>query len=371
MRNYFAFMIAIGLALTGLATSTRSANADTHAQGDIIAQGRYIATIAGCTSCHTPDKPEYQNPQTLTIDQIKTIAFDGNDALDISKFLAGGRVFDLGPEGVVYTRNITPDPSTGLGNWTDEQIKLAITTGVDSKGKTLFPVMPYHVYNSMADSDVEAVIAFIKSVNAIKNTVTEKTVNTEGMPTLPYQGGITAPDPSDIAARGEYLVNHVTGCTDCHTPIDPTTGGPLMDKYLAGKQPYEGPWGIVYGGNITPDKETGIGDWSDEEVKRALLSGTGKDGRRLILMPWYAYAALTDEDANAIVYYLKNELPAVHNEIPSASLNPDFVLMAPEALASENSKGILGNKVLVSAAGLILLLVIGIGGFVWYRRKVA
>lgn len=188
----------------------------------------------------------------------------------------------------------SPDPSTGLGNWTNEQIKLAITTGVDSKGKTLFPVMPYHVFtNSMANSDVEAVIAFIKSVNAIKNTVTEKTVNTEGMPTLPYQGGITAQMPIRYRCRGEYLVNHVTGCTDCHTPIDPTTGGPLMDKYLAGKQPYEGPWGIVYGGNITPDKETGIGDWSDEEVKRALLSGTGKDGRRLILMPWYAYAALT------------------------------------------------------------------------------
>lgn len=63
MRNYFAFMIAIGLALTGLATSTRSANADTHAQGDIIAQGRYIATIAGCTLLHAPDNRNIKIPK--------------------------------------------------------------------------------------------------------------------------------------------------------------------------------------------------------------------------------------------------------------------------------------------------------------------
>lgn len=370
MQKYFASIIAIGLALVGLAISTQSANADTPSQGDILTQGRYIATVAGCTSCHTPDRPEYLNPQTLTLDQIKTLAFDGNDALDISKFLAGGRPFDLGPGGIVYTRNLTPDDTTGLGGWTDEQVKLAITTGLDNKGKTLFPVMPYHVYNGMADADVNAVITFLRSVNAINNTVPAKTANTEGMPTLPYQGGIVAPDPSDIAARGEYLVNHVSGCTDCHTPVDPTTGGPLMDKYLAGKQPYEGPWGIVYGGNITPDVETGIGSWTDEEIKRALLSGIGKDGRRLILMPWYAYAALTDEDADAIVYYLKNELPAVHNEIPAASLNPDFVLMAPEALATEDND-ILSNTGLLSTIAVLILIAIAAGGFIWYKRKVA
>jgi len=370
MRKYSVLIVALGLVLVALAIPTKPANADAHAQGDILAQGRYIATIAGCTSCHTPDRPEYLNPQTLTIDQIKTLAFDGNDALDISKFLAGGRAFDLGPGGVVYTRNLTPDDATGLGTWTDEQIHLAITTGLSKDGKTLFPVMPYHVYNGMADSDVEAVIAFLKSVNAVENTVTVKTANTEGMPTLPPQSGIVAPDPSDVAARGEYLVNHVMGCTDCHTAVDPTTGGPLMDKYLAGRQPYEGPWGVVYGGNITPDAETGIGDWTDEEVKRSITEGIGKDGRRLILMPWYAYAAMTEEDANAVTYYLKNELPAVKNEIPTASLNPDFVLMAPEALANEEPS-LLENSQLLTLLGISLLVVIGVAGFVWYKRKVA
>ena len=184
MQKYFASIMAIGLALVALAISTQSVNADTSPQGDILTQGRYIATVAGCTSCHTPDRPEYLNPQTLTLEQIKTLAFDGNDALDISKFLAGGRPFDLGPGGVVYTRNLTPEDTTGLGGWTDEQVKLAITTGANNKGETLFPVMPYHVYNGMADSDVSAVIAFLRSVNAIDNTVPAKTANTEGMLSL-------------------------------------------------------------------------------------------------------------------------------------------------------------------------------------------
>ena len=87
---------------------------------------------------------------------------------------------------------------------------------------------------------------------------------------------------ADLVKRGEYLVNHVSGCTDCHTPVDPATGGPLMDKYLAGKQPYEGPWGVVYGGNITPDVETGIGSWTDEEVKRALVLDPNLAGAHLL-----------------------------------------------------------------------------------------
>ena len=89
-----------------------------------------IATIAGCTSCHTPDKAEYQNPKTFTLEQIQTIAFDGQNAVDSEKFLAGGRLFDLGPAGVVYTRNLTPDKTTGIGKWTDEQVKTAIKTSL-------------------------------------------------------------------------------------------------------------------------------------------------------------------------------------------------------------------------------------------------
>lgn len=366
MRNFFIFNLAFILAFVGLTSLSQSAVAGNNLQDDILSHGRYIATIAGCTSCHTPDKFEYQNPKTLTLEQIQTIAFDGGSAIDTEKFIAGGRLFDLGPGGVVYTRNLTPDNTTGIGKWTEEQIKIAIKTSLSADGKTLFPVMPYHVYNGMADADLTAVVTFLRSVNAVSNKVPTDTVKTDGLPTLPYTQGITAPDPSDKAARGAYLVNSVMGCTDCHTPLDPASGAPIIEKYLAGGQPYEGPWGIVYGGNITPDPKTGIGDWTEEQIKSTMVSGIRKDGRRLILMPWYAYQSLSPEDINAVAFYLKNGLPAVTNEVPAASLNPDFIVMDPASIPTEDkSTGSFIKWVIIG----ILVLLLGATGIFFYRRR--
>lgn len=369
MKKHTVISLSFVVALLFIMALASSARASANQQDDPVARGKYIATIAGCTSCHTPLQAEYQNPQTLTLEQIQTIAFNETQATDQSKLLAGGRAFDLGPAGVVFTLNITPDKNTGIGAWTDDQIKLAVKTGINHKGKLLFPVMPYHVYNSMADSDLESVIAYLHSVKAVENQIPPRTVSTEGMPSPPFQTGITAPAASDKAARGAYLVNSVMGCTDCHTPVDPATGAPQMDKYLAGRQPYEGPWGIVYGGNITPDNETGIGAWSDDEVKRALLSGVGKDGRRLILMPWYAYTAMTAEDADAVVFYLKNVLPAVNNQVPAASLNPDFVVMAPEAQNQSSAENVVMSPIILAVVGIAIILLVSTIAYFVRRRS--
>lgn len=368
MTKQFVLALAFVLSFLFILAIATSAGASNQYQNGTIEHGKYIATIAGCTDCHTPLKPEYQDPTKWTPDQVKVIAFNAGEAADQSKLLSGGRVFDLGPAGILLTRNLTPDKETGLGAWGDDQIKIAVKTGTSSDGHVLFPVMPYHVYNTMADADLDAVVAYLRSVKAISNKVPARTISTEGMPALPYQTGIVAPDPSDKAARGAYLVNSVMGCTDCHTPVDPTTGAPQMDKYLAGRQPYEGPWGIVYGGNITPDNETGIGTWTEEEVQRAIITGVAKDGRRLILMPWFAYSALTAEDADAVAYYLKNVLPAVKNEIPAAALNEGFTEMAPvnqNPVSGENRA--LSPVILVVVGVAIILLVSVVVAFL--RRK--
>lgn len=369
MRNFFLFQLAMCLAALAIIWLAQPAQAAHPLQSeDPVSRGEYLATIAGCTSCHTPDKPEYLDPAAMTFEQAQTIAFDGHLAMDTEKLLAGGRAFPLGPAGIVYAKNITMDEETGIGAWTDEQIKLAIKSGVRPDGTVLFPVMPYHVYNGMADQDLEDIIAYIKSLPPVRNEVPQSTVNTQGMPVLPYQENITAPEPADTAARGAYLVNHIMGCTDCHTPVDPNSGAPILEKYLAGRQPYEGPWGIVYGGNITPHVETGIGAWTDEEVKRALLAGIGKDGRRLILMPWYAYSALTPEDAEAVVYFLKHDLPAVENQIPAASLNPDFMVVLPaETSAQPASTNLTSPWILVAVA----IFIIGIvsASFWWLNKN--
>jgi len=370
MKKHTLISLSFVFSLFLIMAFATAAGASSNSQTDPLSHGKYIASVAGCTTCHTPYKAEYQNPATLSLEQIQTLAFNEANALDQDKLLAGGRVFPLGPIGNLLTRNLTPDKETGLGNWTDDQVKVAVKTGVSVKGNILFPVMPYHVYNGMADADLDAVVAYLRSVNAVNNPIPESTISTAGMPTPPFTTGIVAPDASDKAARGAYLVNSVMGCTDCHTPVDAATGAPLMDKYLAGRQPYEGPWGIVYGGNITPDNETGIGTWTDDEVKRAILTGVRKDGRRLILMPWFAYSNLTAEDADAVVYYLKNVLPAVSNQIPAASLNEGFEQMAP---ADQNelpagSKAL--SPIILVVVGIVIILLVSLAVYV-VRRKSA
>lgn len=120
----------------------------------------------------------------------------------------------------------------------------------------------------------------------------------------------------DEVARGKYLVDF-SGCTDCHTPGG-LTGKSDMSRFLGGSDVgYEEPGlGTFVGRNLTPDKETGIGNWSKEEIVTALQTGVRPDGRILApIMPWRSYAKLTKSDARAIASYLES-LPAVHHEVP-------------------------------------------------------
>jgi mono/diheme cytochrome c family protein len=126
--------------------------------------------------------------------------------------------------------------------------------------------------------------------------------------------GATAADPT--AERGKYLVN-IAGCNDCHTP-GYFLGKPDMARFLGGSEVgFEIPGlGVFHGPNLTPDKETGLGGWTDAQVLTALQKGTRPDGRMLApIMPWHAFANLTPQDAQAIVAFLRS-LPAVKNKVP-------------------------------------------------------
>ncbi|NOT40255.1 MAG: cytochrome c [Alphaproteobacteria bacterium] len=120
----------------------------------------------------------------------------------------------------------------------------------------------------------------------------------------------------DPVKRGEYLVT-LASCSDCHTPGH-LLGKPDMSKFLGGSDVgFVVPeLGYFWGPNLTPDKETGLGNWSEEEILLALREGTRPDGRKLApMMPWMAYAKLSDEDAKAIVAYLKSLAP-ISNKAP-------------------------------------------------------
>lgn len=120
----------------------------------------------------------------------------------------------------------------------------------------------------------------------------------------------------DAVARGKYLVNF-GGCHDCHTP-GYFFGKPDDKRQLGGSEVgFEMPGlGVFHGPNLTPDKETGLGSWSNDEIVAALQTGVRPDKRILApIMPWRAFAQLTKDDAMAIAAYLKS-IPAVKNKVP-------------------------------------------------------
>jgi mono/diheme cytochrome c family protein len=134
--------------------------------------------------------------------------------------------------------------------------------------------------------------------------------------------GSYAPEHRFVVSRGKYLVE-LLGCGACHTD-GALEGAPNPDMALAGSHigiAYSNPLGddrpgIVYPPNITPDVETGIGDWSDQQISDALRAGIGRHGqRRIAVMPWQGYAKLDDEDTAAIVSYLRSIEP-VHHRVP-------------------------------------------------------
>jgi mono/diheme cytochrome c family protein len=129
-----------------------------------------------------------------------------------------------------------------------------------------------------------------------------------------WSAGAYAADPT--VERGKYLVN-IAGCNDCHTP-GYFLGKPDMARFLGGSEVgFEIPGlGVFHGPNLTPDKETGLGSWTDAQILAALQKGTRPDGRMLApIMPWHAFANLTPQDAQAIVAFLRS-LPPVKNRVP-------------------------------------------------------
>ena len=108
--------------------------------------------------------------------------------------------------------------------------------------------------------------------------------------------------------RGGYLVNTAMTCHNCHTPMGPN--GPQFDKALSGGLRFDEPPFDVTAPNITPDPETGIGKWSDAEIKAALLEGKHRDGHQLAeVMPTGFYKVLTPGDLDGIVAYLRSVKP--------------------------------------------------------------
>jgi len=241
-----------------------------------------------------------------------------------STYGQGGEEFtqEIGLPGKYYARNITP---FALKSWTDGEILRAITCGVSKNGKALFPIMPYLDYGKLDREDLYSVIAFIRTLKPIENTVPESKsdfpmnfiINT--LPQRPEYSQI--PDRDNKVASGRYLFTAAT-CSHCHTKLD--KGKPVVGMELAGG--FEFPLytgGIVRSANITPDRETGIGNWSEETfVNRfkvyddsSYTPGPINKGDFNTVMPWMMYSKKKTEDMKAIFAYLKMVRPVKNSVI--------------------------------------------------------
>ena len=253
-----------------------------------LERGRYLVeTVAACGNCHTPKGPNGPLPD-------KKLA--GGDIIKHADFTAA-------------TANITPDPETGIGKWTDDQIFLAIREGRRPDGSLIGPAMPSRSYRNLADGDVRAIVAYLRSVPPVYNPITVKSHYDDPVPASwgPPVGHVEAPPKKDRIAYGAYLAGPVARCTDCHT--EPRPGEPA--RVGAGGKSFYGPWGISVSANLTPDETSGLGEWSDAEIERAIRTGIARDGHKLFPpMPFAAYRHITDDDMAALIAYLRS-LPAI------------------------------------------------------------
>jgi mono/diheme cytochrome c family protein len=262
-----------------LALLPRSGLADT-----LIEHGRYLVeTIAACGNCHTPKGPNGPLPD---------------------KKLAGGDIIKH-EDFTAVVPNITPDPETGIGRWTDHQIFVAIREGKRPDGSLIGPAMPFRSYRGLADEDVRAIIAYLRTVPAVFNPISARSHYDMPFPDSwgPPPGHVERPPKEDPIAYGAYLAVVAARCMDCHTEQRP---GATAEPGAGGK-PFYGPWGVSVSANITP---AGLGDWTDAEIEGAIRSGVARDGHKLFPpMPFAAYAHIAADDMAALIAYLRS-LPA-------------------------------------------------------------
>lgn len=226
--------------------------------------------------------------------------------------------------GVLCIRNITPDPESGIGNWTDGEVIRAMREGVDHNGLGLFPIMPYFIYRSLSDADAAAVTAYMRNLAPVEAERPERSIDfpmnmlIELFPE-PLDGPVPHPDPADTIAYGEYLAT-IARCGFCHTPRQNQGKDGIPGKEFSGGVPFALGDRIAPSKNLTPDIETGIGTWTREAfIARFEEFSEPRPVTRIednTLMNWSAYSGMTEADLGAIYDFLRS-LPPVKSEAGS------------------------------------------------------
>jgi len=266
----------------------------------LIERGRYLATgPAHCVDCHTP---------TSEVERLAA----GEDVP-----MSGGFDFVL-PIGTIYAPNITPDPETGIGAYTDGELARALRYGVKRDGRPLLDFMPFY---DLSDYDLTAVISYLRASEPVQNERPAHEFNFMGNMVRalgmvkPMGDGDVPPAPAidTTAAYGEYLARTVANCRGCHSERDLRTGAYVGPEY-AGQMEFEGmEGGYFVTPNLTPDPETGrIANWSQDQFVQRLRSGVGLPGSP---MPWGPFSRMSDTELIALFKFFST-LDPVRAEKP-------------------------------------------------------
>lgn len=283
-----------------------------------LARGHYLVeNVSVCVHCHS------QGDLTLFGSPPKPGTVGG-----------GGTCLtpEQGFPGTVCAPNLTPDPDTGLGQWTDGEILRAVREGVSRDGRPLVSFMPYALYREMSDEDAQAVVAYLRTLSPLRQTQPPPHLNfplsviMRFMP-KPLEGPVSAPSPKDSVAYGRYLVT-VAGCKECHTPVN-ARHEPLPGRYLAGGQEFVLEKGyVVRSANLTPH-ETGLGGLSRDSFIGLFKQHVLAESRREVpprfntVMAWNSYAGMTEQDLGAIYDYLRT-VPPVDNTVQKWNAPREF-----------------------------------------------
>lgn len=268
-------------------------NIKTTSDSAVIARGKHLAySSAHCINCHS----------TANADSLIKLG------LDVP--LTGGVDFDL-PLGHIYSRNITPDTSTGIGKYTDAELARALRYGVHPDGTVVFDFMQFH---NMSDSDLTAVLSFIRSQKPVHHEVPRHDLNIMGnlvkafmvKPAGPAGEVPVAVKIDTSSAYGKYLAVNIAECSGCHTQRD--MAGAFIGQPFGGGNKFEEHGNpALFSPNLTTDSTSRIFGWSQEDFINRFRMG------KVIPyspMPWASYGRMTDDELKAIYKYLRTLDPA-------------------------------------------------------------
>jgi len=268
------------LAAAALAAGLANASAETP-----VERGEYLVRgPMGCGNCHSPLGPDGYIPgQELA-----------------------GRLVEKNDAFTAIAPNLTP--ASHIAGWSDAELAKAIREGIRPDGSIIGPPMPFAMYRGLSDSDLAAVVAFLRTIPPVENDPGKSQYNIPLPPAYgPPVASVDDKPRGATAEYGAYLAGPVAHCMECHSPMTPQ--GPDLTKLGQGGFEFHGPWGVSVAPNITSGPE-GVGGYSDEELAVMIAQGKRPDGSAMLPpMPYGHFAAMTGDDLKAVIAYLRTVPP--------------------------------------------------------------